>query len=261
MVVIVLAALAGVGWWWDQRPAPVTPAEPVPVVAEAPPQPVVEPTTPLVDDTIKHPVEETAAPIAPQAIEGAVTDLVGRRDVARFLLLDDLAHRIVATVDNLGRQHAASKLWPVITTGGRFTVEQRDGNAVVTTDNAARYSAFLAFAEAIDTARGVELYRRFYPTLQAAYRELGYPKGYFNDRLVEVLDLLIETPEPEQPIAVTLIDVKGPIASTRPWVHYDYVDADLQSLTAGQKILLRMGLANERRAKAKLREVRAALVK
>ncbi|CAN5309068.1 hypothetical protein BH09PSE6_BH09PSE6_19340 [soil metagenome] len=186
---------------------------------------------------------------------------MGRKGASQFLLLDDLAHRIVATVDNLGRQHAASRLWPVVPTTGRFSVDQRDGASVIAAGNFARYTAFVNFIEAVDTARAVELYRRFYPALQAAYRELGYPKAYFNDRLVEVIDLLLETPEPEQSPAVALTDVKGPVAAQRPWVHYDFVDPDLQSLAAGQKVLLRMGVASERRTKAKLRDLRAELVK
>ena len=42
----------------------------------------------------------------------------------------------------------------------------------------------------------------------------------------------------------------------RPWVLYEYDDPALQPLSAGQKILVRMGTANERRVKAKLTELR-----
>jgi hypothetical protein len=50
------------------------------------------------------------------------------------------------------------------------------------------------------------------------------------------------------------------VASTRPWVRYQYVDPQLESLAAGQKILLRMGPDNERRLKQKLRELRRELM-
>jgi hypothetical protein len=43
-------------------------------------------------------------------------------------------------------------------------------------------------------------------------------------------------------------------------VRYEFVDPQLQSLAAGQKILLRVGPANERRLKAKLAQLRAALL-
>jgi Protein of unknown function (DUF3014) len=41
---------------------------------------------------------------------------------------------------------------------------------------------------------------------------------------------------------------------------YQFADAKLESLSAGQKIMLRMGSANQARVKAKLNEVRAALI-
>ena len=42
---------------------------------------------------------------------------------------------------------------------------------------------------------------------------------------------------------------------------YEYADAQLESRPAGQKLLLRMGPANARIIKAKLREFRAEIVK
>jgi hypothetical protein len=42
----------------------------------------------------------------------------------------------------------------------------------------------------------------------------------------------------------------------RPWVLYEFDDPALQALSAGQKMLLRMGPVNERRMKTKLAEIR-----
>src|SRR3569832_1806139 len=42
----------------------------------------------------------------------------------------------------------------------------------------------LLLAEKVDAKAFMAVYTRFYPQQQHAYRELGYPKGYFNDRLV-----------------------------------------------------------------------------
>ena len=52
----------------------------------------------------------------------------------------------------------------------------------------------------------------------------------------------------------------GPIASTQPWVRYELADPAYQSLSAGQKILLRVGPSNEQRLKAKLTELRRELL-
>ena len=49
--------------------------------------------------------------------------------------------------------------------------------------------------------------------------------------------------------------------SERPWVRYEFADPALQSASAGQKILLRVGPVNQRRLKAQLRSLRAELVR
>jgi hypothetical protein len=41
---------------------------------------------------------------------------------------------------------------------------------------------------------------------------------------------------------------------------FEFVDPNLAQLSAGQKILVRVGIDNELRLKAKLREIRKALV-
>ncbi len=40
---------------------------------------------------------------------------------------------------------------------------------------------------------------------------------------------------------------------------FEFADPELEELSAGQKILVRIGIENERRLKAKLRDVRWAL--
>ena len=101
----------------------------------------------------------------------------------------------------------------------------------------------------MDSEALVAIYVHFYPLFQQAYEELGYPSAYFNDRVIDVIDLLLETPE-----------IKGPIRLSQPHVLYTYADPDLEALSAGQKALLRSGQSNVVRVKAKLRELRSALV-
>ena len=153
---------------------------------------------------------------------------------------------------------ASARLWPVQPTAGRFAV---DGPAdaqtqTVAADNAARYRPFVAFAESVPLDAAVRLYARLYPLFQAAYEELGYPGRYFNDRAVAVLDQLLATPEPAQPLAVQLTRVGGEVPSLRPWVRYEFADPQLEALSSGQKVLLRMGPDNARRLKAVLAQLR-----
>jgi hypothetical protein len=85
---------------------------------------------------------------------------------------------------------------------------------------------------------------------------LGYPGKYFNDRLVQVIDQLLATPELAGPVQLVLTEVKGSVPTLRPWVRYEYADAALEARPAGQKMLMRMGTENARVLKAKLQEFR-----
>lgn len=256
LLLILGAAVAGAVIWWfsTQAPGPAMPVAPAP---QPPASSAVAPQAPA----IQHPVEEAAGPIAPGDIDKALAELLGRKAVTSFLDTSDFPRRFAATVDNLGRAHAPALLWPVRPTQGRFAVEEQPDGPVIAPANAARYAPLVRLAESVDTARAVQLYARMYPLLQRAYEELGYPKRYFNDRLVEVIDVLLATPQVDEPVKLRLVEVKGPIPSERPWVRYEYADPALESLTAGQKILLRMGPDNARRLKAKLTDLRGQLAK
>jgi len=139
----------------------------------------------------------------------------------------------------------------------RFVVDGTgDAPTTVAAANAVRYGAFLTFAEAVPLAPAVALYARLYPLFQQAYEELGYPRRYFNDRVVAVLDHLLLAPEPKGPLRVKLVPVNTEVPNLRPWVRYEFADPALESLSSGQKVLVRMGPANAARAKALIRDLR-----
>lgn len=133
-------------------------------------------------------------------------------------------------------------------TPGAFAVARRGDTIVVDPANARRYEPFVAWLESLDTKRAVGVYVAHYPLFQGEYRAQGSPGRYFNDRVVAAIDHLLATPEPE-----------GPLELEQPTVQFRYADPDLESLSAGQKALLRMGPAHAARVKAKLRAVRAEI--
>jgi Protein of unknown function (DUF3014). len=235
--------------------------EPLVFPAEVPAVPADSPA-PASEPRVEYPLTapQTAHGLSGAELRRALIELLGGRDAASLLQLEDFPHRFVATVDNLGRSHAPPLVWPVNPTPDRFTVDEREGDPVVAADNASRYTPFVLVAEAVDARRAVDLYLRMYPALQRAYEELGFPHRYFNDRLIEVIDLLLATPQAEYPLQLRLTQVKGPVESLRPWVRYEFADPQLESLAAGQKIMLRVGPVNQRRLKAKLTEIRRELV-
>jgi len=260
--VLACAVAAGAAWWFWLRPAE-PPAAPPPVAA-APEAPVAPPPMPEASGP-QNPVDalapaDTALPALAESdkrVTELLAELLGSDKVASFLLTEGFVRRAVATVDNLGRAQAPSRMWPVQPMPQRFTVDgEGDAPTTVAATNAARYSVFLTFAEAVPLESAVALYARLYPLFQQAYEELGYPKRYFNDRLVAVLDHLLLAPEPRGPLRVKLTPVTTEVPNLRPWVRYEFVDPALESLTSGQKVLVRMGPANAARAKALIRDLR-----
>jgi hypothetical protein len=217
-----------------------------PPPAEPPPRPLP------VEPEVRHPVPQMPAEKPLPALDtsdatmrNSLADLLPDSALIKLPVLKDFVRRVVATIDNLPRRVAAPRLWPLKPTPGQFKVSGGDEHPIIAADNSARYAVYVRLAEAIDSAKLAAVYFHYYPLFQQAYRDLGYPKGRFNDRLVQVIDHLLETPE-----------LDGPVALVRPKVFYLYADPDLESRSAGQKILMRAGAENARRVKAKLREIR-----
>ncbi len=270
IIAILVLGLAGIGYlWWQKQQGPAL----VPIAATAPTTTthaaatVARAPDPVASAPANYPVEAIAPaqggpePLPPlanddKAVNAAITELLGREQVLSFLDPGDFARRVVATVDNMARGHAASRLWPVAPAPARFLVVEQNGITTIAGGNADRYNAFVRFVTSIDSAAAVALYVRMYPVLQEAYEDLGYPGKYFNNRLVEVIDQLLQTPEPEAPIQLTLTKIQGPISAKRPWSHYEFADPAMEARPAGQKILLRMGLRNTGLLKEKLRDLR-----
>jgi hypothetical protein len=254
-------ALIAIGAYFWLRQAPQQVPTPAPVVSSqaiAPPHAIVPPA-PAIHYPVQAPPGVTNLPPIEQAgdfVKQLITELLGAKNVKTFLLLDDLGHRVVATVDNLGLSLAPPRMWPIQPTPGRFTVETGSDGSVIGARNEARYAPFVALVESVESERAVALYQRLYPLFQRAYEGLGYPGKYFNDRLVAVIDLLLDTPEPSGALKVELPAIHGPLKPTHPWVLYRFSDPALEGLSSGQKILLRVGRKNEIRLKSKLAEIR-----
>jgi DUF3014 family protein len=159
-----------------------------------------------------------------------------------------LAQRFVATIDNLPREQVAATVRMLKPPGGAVVVHGEEPSLSLAPENSARYAAYLKLLAAVDAAGAAALYRHYYPLLQQAYDELGYPGHYFNDRVVEVIDHLLATP-----------DVADPVPLIRPSVMYKFADPRIEGRSAGQKALIRLGHDDAALVKAKLREIRALI--
>jgi DUF3014 family protein len=178
----------------------------------------------------------------------SLVELIGGKAFDDFVVPDRLIPRIVATVDNLPRRSAPRRLMPLHPVSGPFITAGAGEQKTLDPTNYRRYAPYVRVLEAAPANTVVSLYVRTYPLFQRAYEELGYGGGYFNDRLVEAIDDLLAAPE-----------INAPIGLMQPKVFYEFTDPDLETRSAGQKMLIRMGAENARRVKAKLLEIRQAL--
>lgn len=252
---IILIVLGVVGWLYrdalfgspEPEPAVELPvaAEPGPDTgprfpmpeeppADAPPQGKLVPLPPL-DDSDAYFLIEIGNAFGP-----AIESLLKR---------DSVIDRLVTTVDNLPRGKLPERIRPVGRLPDAFAVDAT-GDVVVILGPSSylRYDAIVAQIYYADLDAVYDMYQRFYPLFQKSYERLGYPNAYFNDRLVEVIDHLLATPEPQ-----------GPIMLRRPNVLYEFADPDLEALSSGQKLLLRMGPDNAATIKRILEKFRGRL--
>lgn len=252
IALVLLAAGVAVATWyfWDDIVLP----DDVPVVVESPPVAEEAPAT-------RRPIYPLA-PLEPAGAGGgeliplpplddsdgyfllALTDIFGP-DVTNVLVSEALIDKFVATVDNLSRSHVAEKVRPVDRLSSLFAAEDDDGELYLGQDNYDRYKALVDLIATADLDATAETYRRFYPLFQESYVRLGYPNAYFNDRVVETIDHLLSTPEPEEPVRIV-----------RPHVLYEFADPELEALSSGQKLLLRMGGENAATIKRVLAHLR-----
>ena len=231
---VVLALAAGV-WYWKSRGK----EEAAVPVAAAPP---------ALEPKVKNPI------IPPDDIDPnlsateQVATLIGTPRFETMFVPDEFVRKLVATVDALARQDIAARMNPAKPVAGKFVTAGGEEAPVLGAANFSRYTPWVDLVDSLDVDQAVALYKRLYPQFQKAYEDLGNPDGYFNDRVIEVIDHLLSAPE-----------APANIALARPNVLYEFADPALESQSTGRKLLLRMGPGNAARVQAKLREIRGRI--
>lgn len=272
VALIVLAVLGGLVWYLGESGRKE--AVPTPVAAESAPEQAIEEGVeeslpPLVVDEkleVDTPelVELPPPPLhqSDDYVQERLSTVVGEAAVNEYFAAEGLAARAVASVDALGSRQVPGNIQAVVGPDGDFVAypdpdpptvirnEQGDPMVQYLSDpaNHARYQPYVEMIESIDAEQFAELYRRNEPLFEQAWRELGYTDVGFDQRLAEVIDELLATPVAEEPYRLV-----------KPEAYYHFADEELEALSAGQKILLRMGSENAARVKAKLAEFRQVL--
>lgn len=248
---IALIGIVGGFYYYSQlRQAPAAPIEPT-VSVDNDAQAALEPD-------VRYPIQraepERAKPLPPLAksdpeVRAALAEVVNKDALKRFFNVDSVIRRIIVTIDNLPRDKIPQQYNIAKPVEQSFRVSGSDNNFVIRTENHRRYTPYVRLLEAVDTQQIVNKYVYFYPLLQEEYKNIGSPKQYFNDRVVEAIDDLLAAPTPDEPVKLV-----------QPKVFYEFADPSLESLSAGQKLMIRMGSENAARVKAKLRDIRKELI-
>jgi len=185
-------------------------------------------------------------------VKDTLSKLLKIKILEQHLKLDAIIYRFVLTIDNLTARTLSVKERLMQSPPGIFMVKHDKNSDRITIDheNYRRYTQYIQIIESVDKKKLVLLYQKYYPLFQSAYESLGYRGRQFHDRLLEVLDHLIEAPVP--PKTVTL---------AQPNVFYTYTDEELEQASAGRKILYRMGLVNAARLKDSLSDLKYQLIR
>lgn len=178
----------------------------------------------------------------------SLSGIAPRAELGRFGNIGDFTRRVVITVDNLPRERVPAQYSIVQRIPGPLAVVRDEEGFELSPDNYRRYDAFVSFAVSVGARQLASVYLRFYPLFQQEYRLIGFPDGHFHDRVIEAIDDMLAAPTPE-----------GPIRLRQPKVHYVFEDPDLERLSAGRKIMIRVGPDNAAKLKGLLRALRAEL--
>ncbi len=175
----------------------------------------------------------------------------------QLLVPQEIIRKFVVAVNNLAEGKVIHEYRPVVSPPPPFAVETFsvtvDGATVdqerVAAPNFQRYEPYVTTLVLIDSDAAVAVYRRFYPLLEEAFRELGLRKPNFHSVMIAAIDNILAAP-----------DTQGDLLLVRPKVFYQYADPALEQLPQTHKLMLRMGPENARSVKASLRQLRARLV-
>jgi hypothetical protein len=246
----VVVVAAGTWYYLHSRQAmpPVPATVQQPAAAEPPAEPAIQHPLPAAEGDALSKTPLPALADSDAALSDSLVKVAGVSAVKDYLLPENIIRHLVVTIDNLPRQKVAVDKRPVAPVAGSFGAVGDELHASIDPQNFARYQPLVALVGKLDMRQVAAIYVHFYPLFQQAYQDLGYPNGYFNDRLVQVIDSLLAAPQPAAPIDLV-----------RPNVMYLYADPALEARPAGQKVLMRMGPDNAAAIKAKLTELRAAI--
>ena len=260
LVVVVLIAVGALFFLLRDKPQPAAPQVTTPVAVEPAPQvppPQVEPEVVYEPPQVLQVVE----PLPPlnesdTSVLDALRELRGDSLLA-LLVPQELIRKFVLAVNGVAEGRVVHEYRPLVSPPPPFiqekfsvTVEGAEVEQLrIAEANYARYETYVTTLALVDMDSLVAIYKRFYPLLEEAFKELGLKKSNFHSVLIAAIDNLLAAP-----------DVQGDVLLIQPKVFFQFADPVLEKMPATHKLMVRMGPENARSVKASLRQLRARLL-
>jgi len=274
LVPVVLLAVIGAAAWYFLWPKDVPPVE-APVPTTKPVEKTPEPLEPQ-DVLTAKPVEqdplaeqaadagddtqlgaeatvtttETLPPLdsSDEVVKAGLLGLNWQPGLATLFASDELIRRFVVQVDNIAQGRIVPEQALFKGMKQDFRAKTVGQGYQLDAANYARYDRYLTLLESADPQAVAALFQRFYPLLQSAYEELGYPNAQFNQRVQQAIQVLLDSPEVADEPALSL-----------PSVHYAFADNELEQKGLAHKQMVRLGQKNQQRLKQLLRRYQPLL--
>ena len=260
LVVVVLVAVAALFFLLRDKPQPAAPQVTAPVAVEPAPQvqpPQVEPEVVYEPPQVLQVVEPL--PLLNESdtsVLDALRELRGDSLLA-LLVPQELIRKFVLAVNGVAEGRIVHEYRPLVSPPPPFIQEKFtvtvEGAQVeqlrIAEANYARYETYVTTLALVDMDSLVVIYKRFYPLLEEAFKELGLKKSNFHSVLIAAIDNLLAAP-----------DIQGDLLLIQPKVFFQFADPVLEKMPATHKLMVRMGPENARSVKASLRQLRARLL-
>lgn len=163
--------------------------------------------------------------------------------LSTLLKEQDIIRRFVAAANAIALGESPAKMLESLTPSGKFKVLRQNGTIRMDPSNYTRYDETMNLLLSLKPEACAELYLRFEPQIEEAYRELGQQKpDSFREILKNAVDQLQRTPIP--PDRIELVEKT---------VSYAFADPSLEELNAAQKQFIRLGPAHLRQMQGKIR--------
>ena len=239
IAVAIVTIVGGAIWWYSRSMTPPSNATPKAVTATE---------APIDTNTPEKPVDLPPRDRMDAFLRPLLRELSNRPELANWLATDDLVGQLAMAIDQASTGASPARDFKVLKPSGAFSARGSGPTRVIDPAGYKRYDGLVQTVTSIDASKVAQIFKTIRPRLNEAYQQHGNAGRNVDAAVVAALDILIETPE-----------VKDPIAVTGAGTLWAFKDENLEALLPTQRQLLRMGPANADRLKVWLRALRDAL--